>query len=118
MLTNASNGIILGLLCKLHYPGCMQIASQLQPTSAWEHYITADDGLNREGRIYLNKAERVLHELWVSLSGTTFVNASHSLDILEIITENIASICRISIDARRDMRTGRPVWHTKPVLNL
>ena len=71
------NGI-LGLLCKLHYPRCTEIDDQLQPASVWEHYIQAVDRVDREGRCYASKAERVLQELWViSLLGTIFVNTSH-----------------------------------------
>ena len=70
------NGI-LGLLCKLHYPRCTEIDDQLQRASAWEHYREAVDQADRQGRCYGTKAERVLQELWVSLSGTTFVNTSH-----------------------------------------
>ena len=57
------NGI-LGLLCKLHYPGCMEIGGQPQPASSWDHYIAANDVPDREGRIFPNKAQRVLNELY------------------------------------------------------
>ena len=60
------NGI-LGLLCKLHYPGCMEIGGQLQPASLWDHYIAANDVPDQEDRLVPNKAQRVLHELWVRL---------------------------------------------------
>ena len=60
------NGI-LGLLCKLHYPGCMEIGGQLQLASSWDHYIAANDVPDREGRLFPNKAQRVLNELWVRL---------------------------------------------------
>ena len=56
------NGI-LGLFCKLHYPGCVEIDGQLQPVSAWEHYREAIDHPDRERRCYGTKAERVLQEL-------------------------------------------------------
>ena len=99
------NGI-LGLLCKLHYPSRMQIAGQLQPASSWEHYIAAEVRRDREGREYPNKAQRVLNELWVSLTGTTFLNTSYSLYILKILT-SFAFMCRISTDARRECYRGR-----------
>ena len=70
------NGI-LGLLCKDHYPGCVEVDGQLQPASSWEHYIKHVDRRDRGGRMYANRAERVLEELWVSLLGTTSVNISH-----------------------------------------
>ena len=60
------NGI-LGLRCKLHYPDCMEIGGQLQPASSWDHYIVANDVPDQEGRIFKNKAQRVLNELWVRL---------------------------------------------------
>ena len=65
------NGI-LGLLCKLHYPGCMEIGGQLQPASSWDHYITANDVPDWEGRLFPNKTQRVLNELWVRLLALHF----------------------------------------------
>ena len=70
------NGI-LGLLCKDHYPRCIEIDGRLQPASAWEHYIQAIDRPDREGRCFASKAERVLQELWVSLVCAIIVNTSH-----------------------------------------
>ena len=49
------NGI-LGLVCKDHYPGCVEIDGRLQPASAWEHYIQAIDRPDREGRCFASKA--------------------------------------------------------------
>ena len=60
------NGI-LGLLCKLHYLGCMEVGGQLQPASSWDHYIVANDVPDQEGRMFQNKAQQVLNELWVRL---------------------------------------------------
>ena len=73
-----ANGM-LGLLCKRHYPGAMDIAGVRQPASSWEHYIAAPDGPDKEGRAFDNKAHQVLNELWVSPHGTTFTNTSYSL---------------------------------------
>ena len=56
------NGI-LGFLCKLHYPGCMEIGGQLQPALSWDHYTAANDVPDRDGRLFPNKAQRVLNEL-------------------------------------------------------
>ena len=95
-----ANGI-LGLLCKRHYLGCMEIARQLQPAYSLKHYITAVDAPDREGMANENKVKRVLNELWVSLHGTTFMNTSHSLVILEIMNL-FMFMCRISTDARRE----------------
>jgi hypothetical protein len=88
-----------------------------EPTYTWEHYVDIPDAQDQNGRVFANKAERVKAELWVSLPPTTLLNTSHSLDILEIMTGYIASICWISSDVRRDFRTGRLVWLTKPVTN-
>ena len=55
----------------------MEIDGQLQPALVWEHNSKAANVVDQEGRIYPNMAEWVLHELWVSLAGTTFVNTSH-----------------------------------------
>ena len=52
---------ILGLLCKLHFPGLMEISGTEQPASSWEHHITAEDVQHR------SKGNRVLTELWVSV---------------------------------------------------
>ena len=95
-----ANGI-LGLLCKRHYAGAMDIAGVHQPASSWEHYIAKPDAPDEEGRAFDNKAQRVLSELWVSLHGTTFTNTSYSLHIFEIMTL-FTFLCRISTDARRE----------------
>ena len=94
-----ANGI-LGLLCKRHYPGAMDIAGVRQPASSWEHYIAKTDAPDEEGRAFDNKAHQVLSKLWVSLHGTTFTNTSYSLHIFEIMTL-FTVLCRISTDARR-----------------
>jgi len=94
------NGI-LGLLCKLHYLGCMEVGGQLQPASSWDHYIAATDVPDQEGRLFPNKAQRVLNKLWVRLPGTTFLNIPHSYNIFEIMSL-FAFMCRTSTDARRE----------------
>jgi len=83
----------------------------------FDHYAVADDARDLVGRQFPNKAERVKAKLWVSLPHTTLLNTSHSLDILEILNGYIASICRISSDARQDLRTGRLWWLPKNVKN-
>ncbi|RLN27641.1 uncharacterized protein C2845_PM05G20130 [Panicum miliaceum] len=57
------NGI-LGLLCKLHFPGAMQISGRLQLAYSWDHYIACADAPSWEGRIFPNRVQRVLNELW------------------------------------------------------
>jgi hypothetical protein len=88
-----------------------------EPAYTWDHYVAFPDLQDRDGRVFDNKAARVTAEVWVSLPHTTLLNTSHSLNILEIITGYIPSICRISSDARRDLRPGRVVWLTKHVIN-
>jgi hypothetical protein len=83
----------------------------------FDHYVAALDARDQNGREFGNKAERVKAELWVSLARTTLLNTSHSLDILEIINRYIVSICRISSDARRDLRIGQLWWLPKSVKN-
>jgi hypothetical protein len=62
------NGI-LGLLCREHYPGLVQLAGKTEPAYTFDHFAATPDVT------YGNKAERVRRELWVSLPRTT----SHSL---------------------------------------
>jgi len=53
----------------------------------WDHYIAANnDQLDRSGRAFENKAERVKGELWVSFSRQKMVNTSHLLNILLMMT--------------------------------
>ena len=62
------NGV-LGLLCRQHYPGLVDYATRRELAWTFDHYVAAPD----VG--YPNKAE-----FWVSLSHTTLLNTSHSLD--------------------------------------
>ena len=103
------NGI-LGLLCRQNFPGLVQFREELQPAYTWDHYVAADC----DGRVFPNKPERVKGELWVSIPRTTLLNTSHSLDILEVMTVYIASICRTSTDARRGTRPRQPPSLKKP----
>ena len=107
------NGI-LGLLCRLHFPGLVQFGEELQPAYTWDHYVVDLDAADREGRVFPNKAEWVKGKLWVSIPRTTLLNTSHSLDILEVMTVYIASICRTSTDARRGTRPRQPPSVKKP----
>ena len=60
------NGII-GLLCRLHFPGLVVFAGQEEPAYTWDHYVAAADVNDRDHRQFANKAERVKAELWVSI---------------------------------------------------
>ena len=79
------NGI-RDLLCMLHFPDLVMFGGAEEPAHTWEHYVAFSDLPDRDGRVFANKAERVVAELWVSLSHTIFLNTLHSLDILEIMT--------------------------------
>jgi hypothetical protein len=70
------NGI-LGLLCRLHFPGLVQFAGREEPAYTWEHYIAFPDARDQDGRLFRNKAERVKGELWVSFPPTTLLNTLH-----------------------------------------
>ena len=105
---------ILGLLCRLNFPGLVQFREELQPAYTWDHYVATLDAADRDDRVFPNKAEGVKGELWVSIPRTTLLNTSPSLDILEIITLCIASICRTSTDARRGTRPRQPPSLKKP----
>jgi hypothetical protein len=115
--THSVNGI-LGLLCKEHFSSLVEFAGKTELTYTFDHYAIIDDARDLVGRQFPNKAERVKAKLWVSLPRTTLLNTSYSLDILEILNGYIASICRISLDARRDLRTGQLWWLAKNVKNL
>ena len=117
VITTARSNGILGLLCRLHFPGLVQFGEELQPAYTWNHYVTARDAADHDGRVFPNKVERVKGELWVSMPRTTLLNTSHSLDILEVMTVYIVSICRTSTDARRGMRPRRPPSPKKPPKN-
>jgi hypothetical protein len=98
---------ILGLLCREHFPGLVEYAGVMGPAYSFDHYATAPDAADRDGRVFGNKAERVRRELWVSLPRTILLNALHSLDNLEIMNGYLVFVYRISTDARMGMRPGR-----------
>jgi hypothetical protein len=110
--TRQVNGI-LSLLCKEHFPGLVEYAGVMGPTYSFD-----PDAKDRANRRYNNKAERVKQELWVSLPRTILLDTSHSLDILQIMNGYIVFVCRISSDARRDMRPGQMWWLPNAVKNL
>lgn len=68
------NGI-LGLLCREHFLGMVELSRKTESAYTYAHYVAATD------REYGNKAEWVKAELWVSLACTKLLNTSHSLDI-------------------------------------
>jgi len=82
------NGI-LGGLCREHYLGLVEVSSDMfESATQFDHYEMATDAMDRSGHRYRNKAERVVRDLSVSLSGTHCIllatDTSYSLGILLI----------------------------------
>ena len=71
------NGI-LELLCREHFPGLVWASEDEDPVvpSFDQYTLVATDTEHR------NLADRVIQELWVSLSRTTALNSLHSMHIL------------------------------------
>ena len=71
------NGI-LGLLLKNHFPGLVDVGrGRRWPPQTLDHFaLVADQGM-LHGRTYVNVAEHVRAELWVSLPLTLFLNILH-----------------------------------------
>jgi hypothetical protein len=61
------NGI-LGLLCREQFLGLVEYAGVMGSAYTFDHYAVAPDAVDRDGRKFNNKAERVKQELWVSLT--------------------------------------------------
>ena len=78
------NGI-LGLLCRLHFPGLVMHAGVLEPAYTWDHYMACPDATDREGRNFNTKARWVVGEFWVSHPRTKTVEISHSVSIFGIM---------------------------------
>ncbi|GJN28718.1 hypothetical protein PR202_gb16875 [Eleusine coracana subsp. coracana] len=47
-----------------HYPGLVVHGQVTEPANTWNDYIACPDARDLEGRIFNNKAERVVNELW------------------------------------------------------
>jgi hypothetical protein len=79
------NGI-LGLLYREHFPALVWTSEDEDPEAptSFDHYALVDDAPDVQGKKFRNLADRMIMELWVSLSRTTALNSLHSLDILEI----------------------------------
>jgi hypothetical protein len=56
-----SNGI-LGLLCREHLSGLVEYAGVTGPAYTFDHYVVAPDVVDRDGREFNNKTERVKNE--------------------------------------------------------
>jgi hypothetical protein len=100
-----ANGV-LGLLFVLgKLPGIVEYIGVTVLVYSFDHYIIID-AVDRDVTIFNNKAERIRQELWVSHPRTILFNTPYSLHILEIMNGYIVFVCRISPDARMDMRQG------------
>jgi hypothetical protein len=53
------NGI-LNLLCREHFLGLVEYAGVTGPAYTFNHYVVAPDAVDRDGREFNNKAERVM----------------------------------------------------------
>jgi hypothetical protein len=61
------NGILV-MLCREHFPKLVEYVGGTGPPYTFDHYTVAPDAVDRDGREFNNKTERVKQELWVSLS--------------------------------------------------
>jgi hypothetical protein len=93
-------------LVREHFPRIVGYGGYPSLAFSFDHYDVALDAEDRDSMEFNNKVERVKQELWVSLSRTIMFNTSHLLHILEIMYGYIVFVCRISLDARLDMRAG------------
>jgi len=82
-----ANGI-LGLLCKRHYPGAMDIAGVRQLASSWEHYIAVPD--SPDERTMGKSSWHYIYEYIIFIAP--------GFEIMTLFT----FLCRISTDARRE----------------
>jgi len=77
--TRLPNGI-LGLLCKLHWPGLVEVDGQEVAATGFDHYALKPDQADRDGRIFQNKGQRVVAEFWVSIPRITLHCSIHRRD--------------------------------------
>ena len=69
---------ILGLLLKNHFPGLVDVGGgRMRPPQTLDHFALVPDHGTMHGRTYVNVAEHVRAELWVSLPLTIFLNILH-----------------------------------------
>jgi hypothetical protein len=54
-------------MCREHFPRLVEYAQVTSPTYSFDYYVIAPDVVDRDGREFNNKADRVKQELWVSL---------------------------------------------------
>ena len=57
---------ILGLLCRKHYPGLVEIDGKEEPAWSWKHYEAKPDVEDKWCRVYDHLGTRVVTDFWVS----------------------------------------------------
>jgi len=62
---------------KEKFHGLVQFGRTIKPAYTWAHYAAATEDPDRDGRVFIDKAQHVKAKLWVSLSRTTLLNTSH-----------------------------------------
>lgn len=77
--TRLPNGI-LGLLCKLHWPGFVEVSGAERLATTFDHYALMADQEDRERRVFQNKAQRVVGEFWVSLPRNILHSSIHHIN--------------------------------------
>jgi hypothetical protein len=65
---NLNPNVILGLLCREHFPGLVEYVGVTGLAYTFDHYAVTPDAVDRDDMEFNNKAERVKQELWVSLT--------------------------------------------------
>ncbi|TVU17450.1 hypothetical protein EJB05_33488, partial [Eragrostis curvula] len=50
-----------------HFPGMILLAERIVPCETFEHYTAVPDFPDTSRRVFTNKMERMIMELWVSL---------------------------------------------------
>jgi hypothetical protein len=67
-VTATNRNGILGLLCSEHFSRLVEYAGVTGSAYTFGHYAITPNAVDRDGREFKNKAERVKQELWVSLT--------------------------------------------------
>ena len=84
----------------------VSFGGSIEPAYTWEHYVACPDQLDRDGRVFNNKAERLVGEFWVSLLRTTTLCTS----LLEGIR---ALMTRYAMSYMQDFYRCNPGYESK-----
>ena len=84
----------------------------------WEHYVACPVMTDWHDRVFSNKAERVVADLWVSFPRTTMLCTSLSKDIRELMIGFAESLCWVSIDACPSMTAALAQTYFKLVKDM